>query len=221
MLNIILMGMAGSGKGTQAQLLGRRFGLKPLSSGDLLREEINSGSELGKKVKSVIERGDLVDDEDIISVYQKQLEIKDAKGFVLDGFPRRISQAEKLETLMAELHCSISAVIMINVAVDELVKRIAARFMCKNCGAIYNSLYKSIGGGGVCSVCGKTEFISRKDDSDGNAVKRRLEIFQEESLPIIEFYQRKNLIYSVDGLGSIEEVENRILQVLKNINIIN
>lgn len=222
MLNLILMGMAGSGKGTQAEKLSKRFNLQAISTGQIFRDEIASGSPMGKEIAETINKGSLVADDKVVALIKNYIGVNNQReGIVLDGFPRTLNQAKLLDQLLEAHQLQIDAVLYIQVDYQQLLQRLSGRFSCKQCGSIYNTTFKPTRVRGVCDRCQSTEFINRDDDSNIDAIKKRLELFQKETLPIVNFYERKNLIYSISGIGSIEDVENRIMQVLQQNHIIN
>ena len=213
-LNLILLGPPGAGKGTQAERLQKTKGLIQLSTGDMLRAAVASGSEIGLKAKEIMEAGGLVPDEVVIGIISDRLDQDDAKnGVILDGFPRTTGQAQALDTLMAEKGMSLSAVIEMKVDDGALIERITGRFSCAKCGTGYHDTFKRPSKDGVCDECGSTEFKRRADDNE-EAVRTRLEAYHEQTAPLIDYYGKAGLLKSVDGMASIDEVSRQIEALL-------
>jgi len=213
-LNIILLGPPGAGKGTQAKRLEDKHGLVQLSTGDMLRAERASGSELGRKVQAVMDAGQLVSDDLIIDLIAHRLDGLRAKGFILDGFPRTVPQAEALDRLLHDKGLKLDRVI--EMAVDEgaLIDRIAGRFSCAKCGASYHDRNHRPKAEGVCDVCGSKDFVRRADDKP-ETVKARLEAYRAQTAPILPYYRKMAVLRSVDGMADIDEVGRQIEAVLK------
>ncbi|MGE5537176.1 MAG: adenylate kinase [Gemmatimonas sp.] len=209
-MNLILLGPPGAGKGTQAELLKQRHGVIQLSTGDMLRAAVASGSDLGKKVKAIMEAGQLVPDEIMIEMISDRISKPDcAKGFILDGFPRTTGQAEALDKMLASKGLKLDRVVELKVNDNELVKRIAGRFACAKCGAGYHDTFKPPKTPGVCDVCGSKEFVRRKDDRP-ETVSARLKAYHEQTAPLSAYYGRKGLLSQVDGMAEIPEVFRQI-----------
>jgi len=204
-MNIILIGPPGSGKGTQAKLLEDKYDLKQLSSGDMLRAAVAEGSEIGKKAKSYMEAGQLVPDELVVEIVTDQIEKADGKGFILDGFPRNVHQAEVLDRMLEENGHEIDRVPVIEVSDDRLVERVAGRFTCASCGEGYHDEFKQPEVEGVCDKCGGTEFIRRPDDNP-ETVRNRLDVYHEQTKPLIDYYEQQGKVRMIDGEQSIERV---------------
>ncbi len=212
-MNIILLGPPGAGKGTQARKLVDERGMIQLSTGDMLREARTSGTEMGKKVAEVMDRGDLVTDEIVIGLIEENLAGDHGGGFIFDGFPRTLTQADVLGALLDRHGLSLEAVIEMQVDDEALVQRITARSTCANCGEVYNDLTKPIPKSGKCSACGGTEFKRRADDN-AESLRQRLMEYYKKTSPLIGYYHAKGTLRSVDGLGEIDDVAAEIAKAL-------
>lgn len=214
MANIILMGPPGAGKGTQAKRIVDAFKLPHISTGDMFREAISQGTPLGLQAKAIIERGDLVPDELTIGLVKERLSRDDcAEGFLLDGFPRTIPQAEALKVLGPEIGRAIDLVIDISVPDEELVRRIAGRRVCPKCGASYHIRNMKPKVEGVCDRCG-SELIQRKDDNP-ESFKVRLENYFQSTEPLLAFYEKSGLLHSFDGNGNPKALHDAIASLLE------
>ena len=203
---IILLGPPGAGKGTQAKLLAAKNGLAHLSTGDILRDEVTRDTELGRKAKGYMNRGDLVPDELIIDMIEGRLD-KDG-GFILDGFPRTVTQAEALEKITA-----IDVVINIALTRDEVIRRLSSRRVCRDCGKIYNLLYNSPKNEGVCDACGGNLF--QREDDRRDVIENRYDVYIDVTAPLINFYKERGLVKDVDGSQATEKVSDQILVALR------
>ncbi|MBV0913129.1 adenylate kinase [Anianabacter salinae] len=214
-MNIILLGPPGAGKGTQARILVDERQMVQLSTGDMLREARTSGTDMGRKVAEVMDRGDLVTDEIVIGLIREKLEGDAAPGgFIFDGFPRTLAQADALGALLDEMGQSLDAVIEMRVDDEALVDRITARSTCANCGEVYNDHTKPPPADGVCTNCGqKTEFKRRADDN-ADSLKTRLMAYYKQTSPLIGYYYAKGDLTVIDGLGEIDEVSGEIKRIL-------
>ena len=212
-MNIILLGPPGSGKGTQARHLVETRNMVQLSTGDMLRDAKSSGSEMGKKVAEVMARGDLVTDDIVIGLIGEKLSETSSDGFIFDGFPRTLAQADALGNLLEKHGQDLDAVIEMRVDDDALVGRITARSTCAKCGEVYNDMTKPQPVDGKCVNCGSDEFVRRADDNEGSLRQRLMEYYKKTS-PIIGFYYAKGLLNQVDGLGAIDVVRGSISEVL-------
>jgi adenylate kinase len=213
-MRLILLGPPGAGKGTQAAWIKDRYRIPQLSTGEMLREAVAKGTELGREAKSVMEAGRLVPDELVNRIVAERIDEPDcANGFILDGFPRTVPQAEALDRMLAERGLGLDAVVEIRVDNEALVERIAGRFSCAKCGAGYHDSFKPTQAPGVCDVCGSTEFVRRKDDN-AETVKSRLVAYEAQTAPLLPFYQGKGLVRVVDGMAPIDEVTAAIGRAL-------
>jgi len=213
-MNVILLGPPGAGKGTQAKRLEKRHNLIQLSTGDMLRAAVASGSELGRKAKSVMDAGHLVPDDLMIAMIADRIGQADcANGFILDGFPRTTPQAEALDRMLAAKGLQLQAVIEMKVDEDVLVDRITGRYTCARCGAGYHDRYQKPKVAGVCDNCGGTEFKRRADDTE-ETVRTRLAAYHAQTAPILPYYRGRGVLQAVDGMASIDEVTRQIEGVL-------
>jgi len=213
-VRLILLGPPGAGKGTQAARLQARYGIVQLSTGDMLRAAVAAGSEVGKQAKAVMERGDLVSDDIVIGVISERIDEPDAAGgYILDGFPRTVAQAEALDRLLAEKGSKLDAVIELAVDDAPLVERISGRFSCANCGEGYHDSFKRPAVEGVCDKCGAKEFKRRPDDN-AETVKSRLEVYHKQTAPLIAYYRGKGLLKTVDGMAQIDQVTEALTGIL-------
>ena len=218
-LELILLGPPGAGKGTQSKLLEVRYGVAQISTGDMLRAEVKAGSPIGLEAKSVMDAGGLVSDQLIIRMIGERIAKPDcARGFILDGFPRTVPQAEALDKLLHETKVDLDAVIELKVDEVVLVERISGRFTCAQCGAGYHDRFKQPRRPGVCDACGGTEFIRRPDDR-AETVHARLEAYRAQTAPIMPYYASKGRLYSVDGMAEMDEVEAQIEAVLRRVGV--
>lgn len=212
-MNIILLGPPGAGKGTQARMLVEERGMVQLSTGDMLREARTSGTEMGKVVADVMDRGQLVTDEIVIGLIREKIEAAEGSGFIFDGFPRTLAQADALGELLAATGQTLDAVIEMEVDDEALVARITARSTCAGCGEVYNDITKPIPADGKCSNCGATEFNRRADDNEESLRTRLMEYYKKTS-PLIGYYYAKGQLTKVNGLGEIDAVKAEICAVL-------
>jgi adenylate kinase len=213
-VNIILLGPPGAGKGTQAKRLEETRGLVQLSTGDMLRAERKSGSELGRKVQTIMDAGHLVSDDIMIAMIEKRIDAPDCtSGFILDGFPRTVPQAEALDAMLARKHLRLDHVIELVVDDAALVDRISGRFTCAKCGASYHDRNKRPKIAGHCDNCGAADFVRRADDN-AETVKARLAAYHAQTAPILPYYRAKGILRQVDGMAEIAEVTRQIEAIL-------
>ena len=208
-MNIILLGPPGAGKGTQAHILVEKRGMIQLSTGDMLREAKDSGTEMGKVVAEVMARGDLVTDEIVIGLIREKIQGDNGGGFIFDGFPRTLAQADALAELLQEQGQGLDAVVEMQVDDDALVERITARSTCGGCGAVYNDITKPWPEDGKCANCGSTE-VKRWADDNADSLKQRLMEYYKKTSPLIGYYYAKGQLKTVDGLGEIDDVSAAI-----------
>ena len=213
MLNIILLGPPGAGKGTQAARLQAERGMIQLSTGDMLREAVAAGTPVGLKAKEVMERGELVSDAIVSALIGERLDASSDKGAIFDGFPRTKHQAEALEILLGERDRTLDYVIELMVDEEALVERITGRFTCANCGASYHDQFHRPKVDGTCDVCGHHEFKRRPDDNE-QTVRTRMAEYRAKTAPILPYYEERGLVRRVDGMGSVEEVAAAIDAIL-------
>lgn len=216
-MNIILLGPPGAGKGTQAKILEEKRRLKQLSTGDMLRAAISAGSEVGLKAKAIMDRGDLVSDDVIVGIVSDRMDKPDiTKGVVFDGFPRTTAQAAALDEMLAGRNQKLDAVIEMKVRDEELVKRISGRFSCAKCSQGYHDDFAPPKQAGICDVCGGSEFTRRPDDN-ATTVRDRLQVYNKQTAPLVEYYRDKGNLHVIDGMADIAEVTRTIGAVLEKV----
>jgi adenylate kinase len=214
-MRAILLGPPGCGKGTQAKILIDTYGIPQIATGDILREALKKGTPLGKQAQSYMDKGQLVPDDLVIQIIEERLKQDDcAGGFILDGFPRTIAQAEALDKTLTAMGLTLEHVFNIEVGDDELIKRLTGRRICKACGASYHIIFNPSREEGRCDTCGG-ELYQRDDDKE-ETIRNRLQVYQEQTAPLISFYREKKILSSIDGVGSIEQITARLKEAVSN-----
>lgn len=212
-MRIILLGPPGCGKGTQAEIICKNFSIPHISTGDILRDNVKRGTEIGSKAKEYMDSGRLVPDEIIISMMKGRFSENDCKnGFLLDGFPRTIAQAEALDDLLRQMRISLDHIINIDVPDEDIINRISKRLSCSNCGEVYNLIYKKPKKEMTCDSCGLK--LNQRDDDKEEVVRNRLDVYRKQTAPLIKYYKDK--IKNVDGRKNISEVTEEILRLLNS-----
>ena len=214
-MNLILLGPPGCGKGTQAKILIDTYHIPQISTGDILREAIKNESPLGVEAKTHMDQGSLVPDHLVIKIIEERLKQADCnRGFVLDGFPRTVAQAEALDTTLSEMGSKLEYVFSIEVDDGELVRRLTGRRVCRKCGESYHIEFNPPRQEGLCDSCqGK---LYQRDDDKEETIRNRLKVYQDQTSPLINFYRRKDVLHSMDGVGSIEEIKERLLTIIND-----
>lgn len=215
-MNIILMGLPGAGKGTQASEIVKKFPIPHISTGDMFRKAIKDETNLGKEAKSYMDRGELVPDEVTVGIVKERISEDDAKkGFLLDGFPRTIEQAEALNSIMSELDREIDAAINIEVPEEELMNRLTGRRICEKCGTTYHLVFNPPKVDGICDIDGGK--LYQREDDNPETVSNRLSVNVKQSKPILEYYNEKGVLKNIDGSKDIEEVTNDVIDILDHL----
>jgi len=213
-LRLLFFGPPGAGKGTQAKKVAKEFDIVHISTGDILRDAVSKGTELGKKAKAIMDRGELVSDEIMNRLVKEKLEELDS--FILDGYPRTLDQAKFLDQATKELKKEIDAAILIDVSEEEIVKRISNRRVCPNCGKVYNLISLKPKEDEKCDVCG-TKLIQRDDDKE-EVVRERYKVYKKNTEPVIEYYRKNNKIITIDGAQNVEDVTKELFNILRSFN---
>jgi len=216
MMNIIFLGPPGAGKGTQAKLVAERFHIPHISTGDMLREAVTNGSELGKKVKNIMESGELVPDDLMVDIVKERIGRADCKkGFILDGFPRTIVQANALDEVLKGMNKEIEGTVYFKIEEEEVVKRISARRVCSKCGAVYNLVYSPPKVNGICDKCGAP--IYQRDDDKEETVRKRYSVYIEKTVNLLDFYKKQGKLFEVDASKDIEKVKSKVGEIMAKI----
>lgn len=211
-MNIVLFGPPGAGKGTQAVELAKKYHIPHISTGDILRMNVKNGTELGKEAQKYMNKGELVPDKILIGIIRERLQEPDCKkGYMLDGYPRTIPQAEALHDILTIINKPLDVVLNINVSNEELIGRLSGRRMC-SCGSSYHLIFNPSKKENICDKCGG-ELYQRDDDKE-DVVKQRLEVYAHKTKPLIDYYQKLNLLANIDGTGSVDEVFSAICNIL-------
>jgi|Deesub1362A_J573_1020465.scaffolds.fasta_scaffold03529_6 adenylate kinase len=213
-MNLVFLGPPGAGKGTQAKKLSEEFKWPHISTGDILREAVSKGTELGRKAKEYMEKGELVPDKVVIGIIKDRLKLEDAQdGFILDGFPRTINQAQSLDEVLKEEGNSLDSVLYFEVSEEEVVKRLTGRRTCSKCGAIFHLIYNPPKNSDICDLC-QGKLIQREDDRE-ETVKNRLKVYLSQTVPLIDYYKEKGVLREIDAGKSEDEVYQEIKRVLE------
>jgi adenylate kinase len=213
-MRIIFLGPPGAGKGTQAKLICKKYNLPQVSPGDILRQAVKENTPLGRRAQSYMDQGLLVPDEVILGIISQRIKQPDCTpGYILDGFPRTIAQADALEEMLEELDSGIDFVLLLELSEDELVKRLSGRRVCDTCGEEYHIKYKPSHSPGICDRCG--EHLIQRSDASVEAVKKRFVEYREKTSPLVHYYEQQNKLHHISGDGTIQEIFTRIQRVLK------
>lgn len=217
-MRITLLGAPGSGKGTQAKKLQEHYGVPQVSTGDLLRAAVKEGSELGKKAKAKMDAGELVPDSLVLGLLKERLTRDDAKnGFILDGYPRNLAQAQALTGLLVALDQELDTALLVDVDLEIIMKRITGRLTCGDCGQMFNTFFSPPSEEGKCDACGGNNLTTRADDNEAT-VRKRLEVYEEETKPLVEYYMDLGMLTSVKGdEGTIDQIFKRMTSLLDSI----
>jgi len=212
-MNIVLLGPPGAGKGTQAKMLVDRYGIPQISTGEILRDNLKAKTELGLEAKKYMDEGRLVPDEVVIGIIANRIREDDCqKGYMLDGFPRTVAQAEALDKILSDRGSGIDHVISIEVPSEELMGRLTGRRTCRKCGQGYHVIFDPPKNEGVCGKCGGE--LYQRDDDNEETVGNRLKVYADQTQPLINYYQDKGLVRSIEGVGLIKEIFERVVKVL-------
>lgn len=216
-MRIILLGAPGSGKGTQSQRLVEQYGIPQISTGDLLRAAVAQGTPLGLEARSAMDAGKLVEDRIVLGMIRERLAQPDArKGFILDGFPRNLAQAQALDEMLGALKQPLNAVVLMEVDYGELTRRISGRRSCTDCGKVFNVFTSPADPAGTCPVTKTPHRLFQRPDDNEATVKERLKVYDEKTRPLIDFYRRKGVLYSIDAAGAVEDVYERLHSALEH-----
>jgi len=215
-MRTVLLGAPGSGKGTQGVVLAKKYTIPQISTGDLLRAAVSAGSDLGKKAKTAMDAGALVSDDIVIGLIRERISDDDAKnGYILDGFPRNIAQAEALDSMLEELGQPLQGVVLLDVAFEELMQRLTGRRTCKDCGAIYNVHLSPSKSEGHCDAC-NGELFQRADDNE-ETIGNRLNVYQEQTAPLIGYYDGQSKLHTIAGTGDIDDITKAVGAIFDSI----
>ncbi|MBT5549000.1 MAG: adenylate kinase [Nitrospina sp.] len=213
-MRLILLGPPGAGKGTQAKMLKEEFRIPQISTGDILRQAVKDNTELGVQAKSFMDGGQLVPDDVVIGLIKERIKQADCEtGFILDGFPRTIIQAEKLSETLTEMNLAIDTVVDLEVNADEVISRLAGRSTCPDCGAMFHEESRPPKAQGVCDSCGGS--LAQRQDDNSETILKRLEVYQESTAPLKEFYMKQGNLETVIASGSVEEIFSRVCEMVR------
>lgn len=213
-IDVILLGPPGSGKGTQAQKMTERYNIPQISTGDILRGAVKERTPLGAEAQGYMDQGQLVPDEVVVGIVRDRLKAPDcAEGFILDGFPRTLPQAEALDATMQELKRTIDHVVSIEVDKEELLKRLTGRRTCRTCGAMYHLIFDPPTRDGICDKCGGE--LYQRDDDQEKTIRERLQVYEEQTAPLIAYYREKGLLRTINGVGEIAEIFRAIVKAIE------
>jgi adenylate kinase len=213
-MRLVLLGAPGAGKGTQAKMLIEKYRIPQISTGDILRKAVADGTPLGKEAKAIMEKGELVPDKIVLGLVQERLKQGDCKtGYILDGFPRNTAQAEALDKMLNDLGMPLDSALSVDVPKDDLMKRLTGRRTCKSCQQMYNVYYSPPKKDGVCDKCGGELF--QRDDDKEETIKKRLDVYDSSTAPLIDYYKKKGILKSVQGVGSIDEIFKKVCSMLE------
>jgi len=214
-MKLVLLGAPGAGKGTQAKKLIDKYKIPQISTGDILRKAVADGTPLGKEAKSFMDKGELVPDSVVIGLVKERLGQDDCKnGYILDGFPRNTSQAETLDNVLSEMNSPLDIALSVDVDKDVLMKRLTGRRTCKSCQQMYNVHFSAPRKDGVCDKCGGE--LYQRDDDQEDTIKNRLDVYDKSTAPLIDYYGKKGILKSVEGVGNIDEIFNKVVSVLEH-----
>ncbi|HHW20590.1 MAG TPA: adenylate kinase [Thermodesulfovibrio thiophilus] len=213
-MRLVFLGAPGAGKGTQAKRLVEKYGIPQISTGDLLRAAVAAGTALGKEAKAYMDRGELVPDSVVLGMVKERLSQDDCKkGFILDGFPRNVAQAEALDKMLVEMNMPLDVALNLDVPFDDLMKRLTGRRTCRSCGQMYNIYYSPSKVEGKCDKCGGELF--QRDDDKEETIRKRLEVYRTQTEPLINYYSKKGILKSVSGTGSMDKIFSDICAILE------
>jgi adenylate kinase len=210
---VVLLGAPGAGKGTQAKMLIEKYRIPQISTGDILRKAVADGTPLGKEAKVIMDSGGLVSDKIVLGLVEERIQQPDCKaGFILDGFPRNTAQAEALDKMLSGMGSPLTIALNIDVDMNDLLRRLTGRRTCKGCQQMYNVYFSPSKKEGVCDKCGGALF--QRDDDKEATIKKRLDVYQQQTAPLIDYYSKKNIMKTVMGVGSIGDIFNKVTAVL-------
>ncbi len=212
-MRLVLLGAPGAGKGTQAKKLIEKYGMPQISTGDLLRAAVAGGTPLGKEAKGYMDKGELVPDSVVLGMVEERLKKDDCKkGYILDGFPRNTAQAEALDKMLGKLGMPLTAAVSVDVPKEDLMKRLTGRRTCKKCGQMYNVYFSPPAKEGVCDKCGGDLF--QRDDDKEETIKKRLEVYDAQTAPLIDYYGKKGILKSIEGKGNIDDIFKKMVAAI-------